>query len=66
VERTRKTRSGNQQDLGGFVGEVTFVGEIGEFLPLLLLGQYVHVGKNAVFGSGWYDVGGESHQYQRP
>jgi len=63
VERTRKTRSGNQQDLGGFVGEVTFVGEIDEFLPLLLLGQYVHVGKNAPFGGGWYEVGVKLYQH---
>lgn len=56
MERSRRTRSGRQQDLGGFVGEVSFAGPIGEFLPLLLLGQYVHVGKNAVFGNGWYEV----------
>lgn len=56
VERTRNTRTGHEQDLGGFIGQVSFSGPIGEFLPFLILGQYVHVGKNAVFGNGWYEL----------
>ena len=59
VERIRRTRTGQAQDLGGFVGRVSFAGQMEEFLPLLLLGQYVHVGKNSVFGGGWYEVGEE-------
>jgi hypothetical protein len=43
-------------DLSGFVGEVTFEGELGTFLPYLKLGEYLHVGKNAVFGNGWYEI----------
>ncbi|MGH7823766.1 MAG: CRISPR system precrRNA processing endoribonuclease RAMP protein Cas6 [Candidatus Binatia bacterium] len=43
-------------DLSGFIGEVTFAGELAPFLPYLKLGEYVHVGKNAVFGSGWYQI----------
>ncbi|MBW1740087.1 MAG: CRISPR system precrRNA processing endoribonuclease RAMP protein Cas6 [Deltaproteobacteria bacterium] len=56
VDRKRRTRAGKTQDLGGFVGEITFSGPIGEFLPLILVGEYLHVGKNAVFGNGWYEV----------
>ena len=56
VERKRKTRRGLQQDLGGFVGDITYTGPISEFMPLLMLGQYVHAGKNAVFGGGWYEI----------
>lgn len=56
VNRTRRTRQGFAQDLSGFVGEVTYRGAIGRFLPLLLLGEYVHVGKNAAFGNGWYKL----------
>ena len=54
--RRRKTRSGEVQDMGDFVGTVTHEGNLQEFLPLLRLGEYLHVGKNAVFGNGWYQV----------
>lgn len=54
IERNRRTRKGVRQDLSGFVGEVTYRGELAPFLPLLLLGEYVHVGKNVAFGNGWY------------
>lgn len=43
-------------DLSGFVGEVTFEGEMEPFLPYLRLGEYLHVGKNAVFGNGWFQI----------
>jgi len=56
TERARKTRDGRAHNLSGFTGEVSFTGPTGEFLPLILLGQYIHAGKNAVFGNGWYEV----------
>ncbi|MDI6698478.1 MAG: CRISPR system precrRNA processing endoribonuclease RAMP protein Cas6 [Candidatus Saccharicenans sp.] len=40
--------------LGGFVGEVTYKGELEPFLPFLLLGEHTHLGKGATFGMGWY------------
>lgn len=43
-------------DLSGFIGEIMFAGELAPFLPYLKLGEYVHVGKNAVFGNGWYQI----------
>jgi CRISPR-associated endoribonuclease Cas6 len=54
LERSRRTRQGEQQNLSGFVGEVTYRGDLEPFIPLLLLGEYIHVGKNAAFGNGWY------------
>jgi hypothetical protein len=54
IERNRQTRRGERQDLSGFIGEVTYRGDLKPFLPLLLLGEYMHVGKNAAFGNGWY------------
>ena len=56
LDRSRRTRQGFAQDLSGFVGEVTYRGELTLFLPLLLLGEYLHVGKNAAFGNGWYQL----------
>lgn len=55
-ERSRKTRAGVRQNLSGFVGSVTYEGDVEKFLPLLRLGEYLHVGKNAAFGNGWYRI----------
>lgn len=43
--------------LGGFVGQVTYAGDLAEFAPLLLAGSMVHVGKGTVFGNGQYVIG---------
>jgi hypothetical protein len=43
-------------DQSGFMGKITYEGELTEFLPLLTLGQYLHVGEDAVFGNGWYRI----------
>jgi CRISPR-associated endoribonuclease Cas6 len=58
VERTRVSRRDVAHDLSGFVGRITFSGNLAPFLPLLRLGEYVHVGKNAVFGNGWFVIRG--------
>ena len=53
-------RTGRRHAIGGFLGECTFAAPSGEalaeFLPLLHLGQYLHVGKHAVWGNGWYQI----------
>lgn len=66
------TRQGREMNLGGVVGQVTYgeparsetglsleageLGRLGAFLPLLRLGELVHVGKAAVFGNGRFEV----------
>lgn len=42
--------------LGGFIGEVIYKGDLSRFLPFLLLGEYIHVGKGATFGLGLYKL----------
>ena len=57
VERSRFSRRRDvSHDLSGFVGAVTFRGDMTPFRPLLRIGEYVHVGKNAVFGNGWFVI----------
>jgi hypothetical protein len=57
VESSRYSRRREvTHDLSGFIGEVSFEGELGPFIPYLKLGEYLHVGKNAVFGNGWYRI----------
>ena len=40
--------------MGGLVGEVTLEGELGPFLPWLVWGTLVHVGKDAAMGNGQF------------
>ncbi|MFV9507862.1 MAG: CRISPR system precrRNA processing endoribonuclease RAMP protein Cas6 [Oscillochloridaceae bacterium umkhey_bin13] len=42
--------------LSGIIGDVTYVGPLAPFRPLLALGELVHVGKAAVFGNGRFSV----------
>ncbi len=56
------TRQGTRMKLGGFVGRITFRGDIGPFMPLIRAGEVLHVGKGTSFGLGRYriprDLGG--------
>jgi hypothetical protein len=50
------SRQNTLMKLGGFVGKATFAGKLDEFLPLLRLGEHLHVGKNTSFGLGQYEL----------
>ncbi|MGP8330291.1 MAG: CRISPR system precrRNA processing endoribonuclease RAMP protein Cas6 [Methanosarcinaceae archaeon] len=50
------TRQHQRMHFGGFVGTTEYAGELSPFLPLILLGQYLHVGKNTTFGLGKYRI----------
>ncbi|WP_169796527.1 CRISPR system precrRNA processing endoribonuclease RAMP protein Cas6 [Chondromyces crocatus] len=52
----RSTRTGQTHPLEGFVGEAVYQGELGRFLPMLRLGELLHVGKHATFGLGRIEV----------
>lgn len=65
-------RQQQRMNLGGLVGQATYEGDastglstgastglrtgLRPFLPLLVLGELVHVGKACVFGNGWYEL----------
>jgi hypothetical protein len=54
--------SGRQQQripLGGFMGAITYAGDLAAFRPLLAMGALVHIGKAAVFGHGRYQIIGD-------
>lgn len=49
-------RQESKMNMGGVVGRVTYEGNLGEFMPLLRLGELTHVGKGAVFGMGKFII----------
>lgn len=58
MHRTRRSsRTGHVHELSGFVGEAEYEGDLGRWMPLLRLGEAVHVGKYAVWGNGRVEVG---------
>ncbi|MGQ0570692.1 MAG: CRISPR system precrRNA processing endoribonuclease RAMP protein Cas6, partial [Armatimonadota bacterium] len=50
------SRQQTTMKFGGIVGEATYEGEVGQLMPLLLVGEAVHVGRHCVFGNGRYEV----------
>jgi CRISPR/Cas system endoribonuclease Cas6 (RAMP superfamily) len=42
--------------MGGFLGDITFEGDLAEFLPVIKLGEFLHVGKGTVYGMGKYEM----------
>jgi hypothetical protein len=50
------TRQEQRVEMGGLVGRVTYAGDLCDYLPLLTLGELVHVGKGTVFGNGQYQI----------
>jgi CRISPR-associated endoribonuclease Cas6 len=49
-------RQDTKLKMGGFLGEITFEGDLAEFMPFLKLGEYLHIGKGTVFGLGKYEI----------
>lgn len=42
--------------LGGLIGKISFSGEMGKWLPLIELGEILHIGKGTSFGLGKYEI----------
>jgi hypothetical protein len=49
-------RHGRMVPMGGLVGEVVLEGDLGPFLPWLVWGSLVHVGKDAAMGNGQFGL----------
>jgi len=52
----RSSRTGAVHAIAGFVGGVTYAGDLAPFLPLLRVGERINVGKAATFGCGRIEV----------
>jgi len=46
------SRTGQRHSLGGFTGTAWYEGELSEFLPFLIAGQYTGVGRQTTWGKG--------------
>lgn len=53
------SRQGTRMKLGGFLGNITFEGDLKKFIPFIKLGKYIHIGKQTSFGLGQYEIVGE-------
>ena len=49
-------RQETRMKMGGFVGSIIFEGDLEPFLPFILLGEHLHVGKGTSFGLGKYEI----------
>ncbi|MEL6525288.1 MAG: CRISPR system precrRNA processing endoribonuclease RAMP protein Cas6 [Chloroflexota bacterium] len=54
VVHSGSTRANRRHDISGLVGDVVYEGNMTPFLPYLMWGQSVHVGRNTIKGNGWY------------
>lgn len=50
------TRQDAKMKMGGFVGSISFYGDFDPFIPFLLLGEQIHVGKGTSLGLGKYEI----------
>ena len=51
-ETRRSSRTRERHPLEGFVGDAVYEGDLARWMPLLRLGELLHVGKHASFGLG--------------
>jgi len=54
--RSGSRRTHTAKKISGFVGEAQYSGGLEPFLPWLVWGQSLQVGKNTVKGDGWYTL----------
>lgn len=58
------TRRDENISLGGFIGNVTYIGDFEKFMPFIALGEQIHIGKGTTFGLGKYKIYKEGEIYE--
>lgn len=51
-------RQEREIELWGVIGSIEISGATEPLLPLLAVGQFLHVGKSTSYGHGWYELQG--------
>ncbi len=54
--RRYSSRQETKMNMGGFVGEITFEGDISPFTDLIRAGEILHIGKGTAFGLGKFHI----------
>jgi hypothetical protein len=54
--RRFSSRKKKWMKLGGLKGKIFWQGPVQKFIPILVMGQWVHIGKNTGFGLGQYQL----------
>lgn len=54
------SRQDTKMKMGGIIGEITYKGDIGPYIPFLQAGEIIHVGKGTSFGLGRYEISSAS------
>ncbi len=50
------SRQDTKMNFGGCIGKITYKGDLRKYMPLLKLGEHIHVGKATTFGLGKYRI----------
>lgn len=50
------SRTGRWSPTGGYVGQISFRGDLAPFRSVLAWGTLIHVGKSATRGNGWFTI----------
>lgn len=58
------TRKNINIKLGGFMGHATYIGPLEKFMPIIALGEQIHIGKGTTFGLGKYTIRCEGSDYE--
>jgi hypothetical protein len=57
--KRRSNRQNIEMEKGGLLGDITFEGELAEFMPFIKLGEFLHIGGGTAYGLGKYEIMGE-------